>query len=212
MPGAESHEEVAEPVVKPGSVVDNHSSRPCLAARLKQRTRVQIEPIHCTPIWPCSGWGLPCPAALAPQAVGSYPTVSPLPRTWSARLGRLDGSLRLRQPSRLAAHAVRRFVFCCTFRRLAPPRRYLAPCSMEPGLSSARSSRDAVVLTDSATAIVAPKPRAANGRSGHASLAATSLFINGLCMLLVDDASRGNKRPPRARPTTTSPAATRPPH
>ena len=31
-----------------------------------------------------------------------------------------------------------RFAFCCTFRRLAPPRRYLAPCPVEPGLSSAR--------------------------------------------------------------------------
>ena len=26
--------------------------------------------------------------------------------------------------------------FCCTVRRLAPPRRYLAPCPVEPGLSS----------------------------------------------------------------------------
>ena len=30
----------------------------------------------------------------------------------------------------------RRFVFCGTFRGLAPPRRYLAPCPAEPGLSS----------------------------------------------------------------------------
>ena len=30
----------------------------------------------------------------------------------------------------------RRFTFCCTFRRLAPPRRYLASYPMEPGLSS----------------------------------------------------------------------------
>ena len=29
-----------------------------------------------------------------------------------------------------------RYLFCCTFRRLTPPRRYLAPCPMEPGLSS----------------------------------------------------------------------------
>ena len=29
-----------------------------------------------------------------------------------------------------------RFVFCGPFRRLAPPRRYLAPCPAEPGLSS----------------------------------------------------------------------------
>ena len=33
----------------------------------------------------------------------------------------------------------RRFAFCCTVRRLAPPRRYLAPCPVEPGLSSASS-------------------------------------------------------------------------
>jgi len=29
-----------------------------------------------------------------------------------------------------------RYIFCCTCRRLAPPRRYLAPCPAEPGLSS----------------------------------------------------------------------------
>ena len=32
--------------------------------------------------------------------------------------------------------ALRRSAFCCTFRRLTPPRRYLAPCPAEPGLSS----------------------------------------------------------------------------
>ena len=32
--------------------------------------------------------------------------------------------------------ALRRYTFCCTFHRLAPPRRYLAPCPVEPGLSS----------------------------------------------------------------------------
>ena len=30
----------------------------------------------------------------------------------------------------------RRYLFCCTFRRLTPPRNYLAPCPVEPGLSS----------------------------------------------------------------------------
>ena len=34
------------------------------------------------------------------------------------------------------ATAVRRFAFCCTGRQLALPRRYLALCSVEPGLSS----------------------------------------------------------------------------
>ena len=62
--------EVAEPAGKPGSVVDNHSSRPSVTAGLKQHTRVRVEPTHSTPIWPCSEWGLPCPATLSPQAVG----------------------------------------------------------------------------------------------------------------------------------------------
>src|SRR5690606_3393530 len=34
------------------------------------------------------------------------------------------------------ACALRRYTLCCTFRRLAPPRRYLALCPAEPGLSS----------------------------------------------------------------------------
>ena len=34
----------------------------------------------------------------------------------------------------------RRFIFCGTFRRLTPPRRYLAPCPVEPGLSSILSA------------------------------------------------------------------------
>ena len=34
------------------------------------------------------------------------------------------------------ACALRRFAFCCTFRRLTPPRRYLALYPLEPGLSS----------------------------------------------------------------------------
>jgi len=66
------------------------------------------------PIWSCSRWGLPCRfrcrsrGALLPH---------PFTLTWS-----------------LAGH--RRFALCCTGRRLAPPRRYLAPCPMKPGLSS----------------------------------------------------------------------------
>jgi len=48
------------------------------------------------------------------SAVRSYRTISPLP----------------------ALKALRRYLFCGTFRRLASPRRYLAPCPVEPGLSS----------------------------------------------------------------------------
>ena len=41
-------------------------------------------------------------------------------------------------PYHAPLRAVRRSALCCTSRRLAPPRRYLALCSVEPGLSSAR--------------------------------------------------------------------------
>ena len=41
------------------------------------------------------------------------------------------------------AEALRRCIFCGTVRRLAPPRRYLAPCPEEPGLSSARCAATA---------------------------------------------------------------------
>src|SRR5690606_39210296 len=48
-------------------------------------------------------------------------------------------------PCHALFRAVRRSALCCTFRRLAPPRRYLAPCPVEPGLSSAPARGDATV-------------------------------------------------------------------
>ena len=49
------------------------------------------------------------------RAVRSYRTLSPLPN-----------HLKM----------IRRYTFCCTSRRLTPPSSYLAPCPLEPGLSS----------------------------------------------------------------------------
>ncbi len=49
--------------------------------------------------------------AVTSHAVRSYHTISPLP-------------------------LARRYIFCGTFRRLTSPRRYLASCPAEPGLSS----------------------------------------------------------------------------
>src|SRR5258706_4271585 len=105
-----------ESACKPGSVLDSHSSRPDVAVRLKQPTGEQRGPRQCSIIGSCSEWDLPCHAALSPRAVRSYRTVSPLPR--------------------MPCDTVRRSVLCCTFRRLTPPRRYLALCPVEPGLSS----------------------------------------------------------------------------
>ncbi len=45
---------------KPGSVVDDHSSRPTLTRRLQQPTRVHRGPRYRTPIWSCSRRGFPC--------------------------------------------------------------------------------------------------------------------------------------------------------
>lgn len=100
---------VAEPVVKPGSVWDSHSSSPSVTAGIKQPTRVRHEPCHSTPIWSCSGWGLPCPEALSPRAVGSYPTVSPLPRTLA---GRSAVCFLLHFPSAHAAQALPGTLLC----------------------------------------------------------------------------------------------------
>ena len=134
---------------KPGSVVDSHSSRRRVAAALEQPTRERRGPRHCSPMWSCSRWGLPC-RSVARLAVRSYRTVSPLPRI-PPPLCRplcilLDTDLAARATRSTSSPAawrhrgdgiVRRFALCCTIRRLTPPRRYLAPCPVEPGLSSA---------------------------------------------------------------------------
>ena len=57
---------------------DSHSSRPAVAGGLERPTRERRGPRHCSPIWSCFGWGLPC-RSVARLAVGSCPTVSPLP-------------------------------------------------------------------------------------------------------------------------------------
>src|SRR5690348_475808 len=100
---------------------DSHSSRRRIAAPLKRPTREQRGQRYRSPIRSCSRWGLPC-RLVAQLAVRSCRTVSPLPR--------------------MSCDTVRRSALCCTFRRLAPPRRYLAPCPAEPGLSSTLARRD----------------------------------------------------------------------
>lgn len=113
---------------KPGSVVDSHSSRPAIAYWLKQPTRVQYGPYHLNPYLALLQVEFTMPRTVASCAVRFYHTISPLPD--------LD----------CASH--RRFAFCCTGHRLAPSRRYLAPCPMEPGLSSAPPLKGGWRLSD----------------------------------------------------------------
>ena len=144
----------AEPADKPDSVVDSHSSRRYVTATLKQPTRIQRGPRQRIPIWSCSRWGLPC-RSVARLAVRSYRTISPLPRI----------------PENRSAVS-----FCCTFRRLAPPRRYLAPCPMEPGLSSAPRRDDATVWPTPPARILAyarPSCRAGRGTPSRIACAGT---------------------------------------
>ncbi len=116
-----------KPACKPGSVGDSHSSGPHVTMRLKRPTREPCGPhaatkIACSPIWSCSGWGLPCRGVLPPARCAL--TAPFHPYLCASRGG----------PSAV--------VLCGTFRRLSPPRRYLAPCPAEPGLSSTPKCSD----------------------------------------------------------------------
>ena len=51
-------------------------------------------------------------------------------------------SYRTFSPLLINRETDQRYPFCCTFRGLTPPRRYLAPCPMEPGLSSPAQPED----------------------------------------------------------------------
>jgi hypothetical protein len=115
-----------EPADKPGSVEDSHSSRVHVAVHLKRPTRGPARATRCgpkttcPPIWSCSEWGLPCRRCCHRRG-------ALLPHHFTLTAPSDDGGWRC--------------LFCGTFRGLAPPRRYLAPCPVEPGLSSPEGLR-----------------------------------------------------------------------
>jgi len=121
-----------ESVDKPGSVEDSHSSGTQVTLSLKQPTRDQRGPRHTIPYLVLLRVGFALPRRVATRAVRSYRTISPLPRPAVAG-----------QP--------RRYLSVALFRRLTPPRCYLAPCPVEPGLSSPGLFPESDCLTDSAS-------------------------------------------------------------
>ena len=150
---------------KPGSVVSNHSSGMHVAVHLKQPTRKHARAARCRPER--------TPTDLFPYLAllrAGFAVPSLLPATRCA----LTAPFHPYQPR--ANPWLRRFAFCCTFRGLAPPRRYLAPCPMEPGLSS-RGRAASGCLADSrrhhraqrpgpqASSAVSASRRRANARS-----------------------------------------------
>ena len=110
---------------KPGSVVDSHSSGMHIAMHLERPTQKPCGP-HVVTRVTTSLFGL------ASSEV--YHRRDTLPLTRCALTAPFHP---YRSTSRL-----RRFTFCCTICRLAPPRRYLALCPMKPGLSSLLAQSD----------------------------------------------------------------------
>jgi hypothetical protein len=92
--------------------------------------------IHLGCMSPCTSSNLP--ESSAGRAIGFLFGLAPNGVYHAASCCQLRGAL-LPHPFTLTESlllAIRRSALCCTFRRLSPPRRYLAFCPMEPGLSS----------------------------------------------------------------------------
>jgi hypothetical protein len=102
----------------------------------------------CPPIWPCSRRGLPCRRVLPPTRCALTAPFHPC------------------RP--LLAKGRRRSALCCTFRGLTPPRHYLAPRPLEPGLSSmpTREGGHRGCLADSRRAWWAQTAGSASDRCG----------------------------------------------
>ena len=136
--------ENSEAVDKPGSVVDSHSSGTCVATGLKRPTRIRRGPRPWIPIWSCSGWGLPCHlryrkrGALLPHLFTL--TQHLIFRCEDASIEKPAFPGFRNEPLGTEKLGAGRYIFCGTFRDAAvasrAPRCYLAPCPVEPGLSS----------------------------------------------------------------------------
>ncbi len=127
---------------KPGSVVDNHSSGMCVTTHLMQPTREQRGPRHTFPYLVLLRVGFTMPLLLpATRCALTAPFHPYLPR-----------------------QAVS---FCCTGRRFSPPRCYLAPCPVEPGLSSIRPPKwsNSDCLANSRTGRYRGKEESAKGKT-----------------------------------------------
>ena len=95
--------------------------------------------------------------AITLGAVGSYSTISPLPRDARRAWAR--------------AGVVRRCLFCGTFLGVAPTRRYLASCPVKLGLSSRAPKRTSDHVNLSNWLRVRLRGRACNYSVGSAALA-----------------------------------------
>ena len=109
-----------EPACKPDFVEDDHPSATTVARRLLRPTRDHYRRATAVPAWPCSEWGLP--SRPVTRLAGGL-----LPHRFTLACAVLERTTH------------RRSDFCGTFRRVAPPGDYPAPCPVESGLSSGGS-------------------------------------------------------------------------
>ena len=113
-------------VCKPGSVpacaVDGYSSGTFVAERLTRPTRATTRKHAFGPKSKC------CPYSVLLPVWFALPPLLPIARC------ALTAPFH---PYLIDNNILRRFAFCGTFRRLSPPRCYLASYPVEPGLSSA---------------------------------------------------------------------------
>ena len=116
---------------KPGSVENSHSSGIHVTVYLERPTQKPCGPHDVTYVT-ASLFGL--------ASSGVYHRRDALPHTRCALTAPFHP---YRSTRRLG-----RFPFCCTFRRLAPPRRYLALCPMKPGLSSLLAQSDCLANSE----------------------------------------------------------------
>ena len=77
--GPKTVEKEVESADKPGSVVDNHSSRALVTKGLKQPTRKRPRSRHMLPYLVLLRMGFTLPRRVTTRAVRSYRTISPLP-------------------------------------------------------------------------------------------------------------------------------------
>ncbi len=151
----------SESTYKPGPVKDSHSSRTCIATSLKQPTRVQREqrlfPKGIEHLFGLAPSGVYLAVRVTTNAVRSYRTISPLLNPGlKATRSQLSGQAL---PLSWSFAVIKKGIavsFCCTGRRLTPPRRYLALCSSEPGLSSPSYEAATAQLTQRAVYLKSP--------------------------------------------------------
>ena len=122
---------------------DDHSSRTYVTVCLKRPNPEASGEQPCSLLSPVGKSGIASLFGLAPGGVYRAPDVTIGTGALLPHRFTLTGGTPSRGIS--VSTRPRRSVFCGTFLRVTPTGRYPAPCSLEPGLSSLRRQRRAII-------------------------------------------------------------------